>query len=42
MTHYAKLLKNYAVLLLILPLLVFTQACSDDDDIGLDGHGELS
>ncbi len=32
MTHYAKLLKNYAVLLLILPLLVFTQACSDDDD----------
>ena len=32
MSNYAKLLKNYAVLLLILPLLVFTQACSDDDD----------
>ncbi|MCB2203759.1 hypothetical protein KQI65_03355 [bacterium] len=32
MSNYTKLLKQYAVLLLILPLLVFTQACSDDDD----------
>jgi rhodanese-related sulfurtransferase len=32
MSNYAKYLKQYAILLLILPLLVFTQACSDDDD----------
>jgi rhodanese-related sulfurtransferase len=33
MTHYKQLLKNYAwTLFLILPLLVFTSACSDDED----------
>ncbi|MBE0645719.1 MAG: rhodanese-like domain-containing protein [Bacteroidetes bacterium] len=33
MKHYTQLLKNYAwTILLVLPLLVFTSACSDDDD----------
>lgn len=33
MSHYAKLLKQYTwTLILVLPLLVFTSACSDDDD----------
>ncbi|MFA6234040.1 MAG: rhodanese-like domain-containing protein, partial [Bacteroidota bacterium] len=33
MTHYKQLLKNYAwTLILVLPLLVFSSACSDDDD----------
>ncbi|MBR9974768.1 MAG: rhodanese-like domain-containing protein [Bacteroidetes bacterium] len=33
MSHYAKLLKQYTwTLVLVLPLLLFTNACSEDDD----------
>lgn len=33
MSHYKQLLKNYVwTLILVLPLLVFASACSDDDD----------